>query len=92
MPIIVKIGYQEWLVKNEAAAFSAIKALTGAVRVQSRHVGTGKTFRQLYWPDNDHENELSLKTVNTNQLVARDPGESDPFEEPKQLPFRTTKA
>ena len=90
MPTILKIGYQEYLVKNDAAAFNALKALCGAVRLESRHVGSGRTYRELFWPS-DRDSEVSIKTVLPDQIVRCDPGEIVEFEPQKQLGFGKVK-
>jgi len=88
MPTIIKIDYQNFLVKNDKAAVAALTALAGAIKLESRHVGHHKTFREVYWPATGGA-EISIKAILPDQIVRSDPGENDPFEEPKRLPFRT---
>lgn len=90
MPIIIKIGYYEYLVKNEAAAYGALKSLCGAVRLQSRHIGTGKTRKEVFWPEPD-ASEVSIKTVMPDQIVRSDPGDLVEYEPQKQLGFGKVK-
>lgn len=76
MPIILKIGYQEFLVKNDAAAMKAMQALCGAVRMESRHIGSGSTYREVFWTT-DRESEISIKTIQSNQIVKSGPCDKD---------------
>ena len=81
MPTIIKIGYQEFLVKSEAQAVKAITALAGAIKVESRHVGEcgRKNWREVFWPS-DRDSEVSMKTVRPEQLVSVDPGDKPDVE------------
>ena len=83
MPTIIKIGYQEFLVKSEKEAFAALKALCGAVKVSSRHVHVGKSYREVFWRE-DRESEVSIKSVRPEQLLAHDPGDVEVEIEPEQ--------
>ena len=84
MPIVLSIGYVSFLIKNEAAAIGALKALTGAMRVKSRHVHRGDSYREVYWVCEEND-EVGLKTIRANQIVACDPDAIKPVEVTLQL-------
>jgi len=70
MPVIVTIGYQDYLVRKESDAAAVMRAMAGAVRVQRAH-RNGKT---IYWPEND-QHEVGMKTVDRRCLFDADPRE-----------------
>lgn len=88
MPAILEIGYHKWLVRDEAAAVKALKALSDAVLVEYAWEGTKK----VYFPEKrDRDLTIGLEIIKASQLRREAPPEE---EEPKakpvlQLPFKT---
>jgi hypothetical protein len=74
MPIIVKIGYQDFLVRSEAQAAKAVAALVGCVRLDSCLHG-GKFH---YWPS-DRDSSVGTETISSSQLHASDPSKAKPI-------------
>ena len=72
------------LVKNETAALAALKALTGAVRVNSRHIHKGDTYIEVFWPVQE-DDQVSIKTIRSNQIMDRDPRDIKPAKVTLQL-------
>lgn len=81
MPAILKIGYNIYLVKSEAAAVAALKALSDAVPVESDYVGK---LGEVYYPaPEDRHRAIELKIISVRQLVRSKPGEEP--EEPREV-------
>jgi len=70
MPIVLTINHQHYLVKSEKLAIDAMRALAGAVRLEYTY---GESHKLQYWPDEDREVEVGLKTIDARQMFARDP-------------------
>jgi hypothetical protein len=81
MPLILKIGTQEWLIKSDAQALAVFRGMQSAVAVDSHFdVKTGET---LYFPDEKAEEyrccyEIELKQVKLSQLRGSDPSKPKP--------------
>lgn len=88
MPTIVTIGYQDFILKNDAAAAAILKAFIGAVTMESKYT-QGETF---YWPS-DRQREIKICAVKPGQIVPREPSEPEvtAFKASKQLGGRHMK-
>lgn len=71
MPTILTIGYRKFLVRRDQDAAAAIRALAGAIPVESRFKN-GQTY---YWPEQHREQEISMTTVLPRQLIECDPAD-----------------
>jgi hypothetical protein len=74
MPTILKIGYQEFVVKRASDAAAVVKALADAV-----HVGcTYRDGQHYYWPETGGRmSEIGMHTVQPGQLLAKKPEEDE---------------
>jgi len=84
MPLILTVHYTKFLIKNEAAALAALKALNGAITVESGWRKLGKKHDDYYWPAEDQV-KLSVQTINNNQVKPFDPDEIKEVGAPLQL-------
>ncbi len=62
MPTVIKIGYQEFIVKR-----------ADAVPVESRY----RREHEYYFPAVRRQGEISMRTIPAEFLLAADPGEAD---------------
>lgn len=68
MPVILSIGYRDFLMKNEAQALAAMKALSTAVAMERDYVG----HRETYVPAKDDDRtSLEMKIVKDDQIRSR---------------------
>jgi len=84
MPLILTIRYTKFLIKNEANALAALKALNGAITVESKHIHVGKKYEEVYWPAPEQK-KISIETVNDSQLKRCDPDDIKPAKVTLQL-------
>jgi hypothetical protein len=71
MPAIFTFRHYHYLVDNEAKAMAALKALSGAIRVEKHY---DVKHGDLWAPDQDeHNQELSVSIVDARKLIARIP-------------------
>jgi len=75
--MILKIGYQDFLIKNETAALQAVKALAGAIPMGSRHMKRGEIYEEFFWPK-DRENKVTIEMITERQILRADPEEMKP--------------
>lgn len=87
MPTIITIGYRKFLVKRDQDAAAAIRALAGAIPVESRFKN-GQTY---YWPDQQRELEISMTTCLPRQLLECSPADVDLEEAPPLALVRKTR-
>jgi hypothetical protein len=79
MPTILKIGYHEFLIEKASDAAAVVKAMAGAIPVDSRH----RRGKYTYFPAKNPDcREVGMKTIRTDQLYAADPGEVELDGEP----------
>lgn len=86
MPVIVRIGYCDFLAKNEAAAAKAMAALVSLTPITCAQWGG----REVWFPDDkDYSSKIALTHIRTSQLLPERPKkviEADGF---LQIPERT---
>lgn len=80
MPTIVKIGYQDFLVKNDAIVLAAMKAMVGAIALES----TYENGREIYWPS-ERPAKFSVESISSEQLFRSDPREAKPIVETRRM-------
>ena len=74
MPTIIKIGYQEFLVKNASDAAAVVKALAGAVTLRSCY----RYGNHYYWPESGSgRSEIGMLTILPRQLLAHEPADDE---------------
>jgi hypothetical protein len=71
MPTVLKIGYREFLLRRESDVAAVIRAMIGAIALESKYDKDGKF---LYWPDEKHSQEVAAVTVKANQILPCEPG------------------
>jgi len=76
MPTLLRINYNYYLVKNEAAVVAALKALAGAVRMEAKHIKVGGKSSEVFWPD-EHQTNVGMETVLPEQIFRTEPDEAD---------------
>ena len=67
MAIILTIGYQDYLMKSEAAAAVVVKCMASAIRLES----TCEGGRYIYSPSLDRTTDVRLQVIPNNQLRQR---------------------
>ena len=68
MPIILKIGYQAYLMKSPSAAASVVAAMASAVKLDHTYNDGG----DWWWPSRDMM-EIKLEQVPASRLLRADP-------------------
>ena len=87
MPVIVRIGYCDFLAKNEAAAAKAMAALVSLTPITCTRWGG----REVWFPDDkDYSAKIALTHVRASQLLPERPKKVIEEVEQLQLPERTS--
>ena len=64
--VILQIGFMHFVMRNEAQATAALKALSGAVRVREHYSSSERCC--IYVPESDRDKTLSVTVVDSSQV------------------------
>ena len=77
MPTVLKIGYNHYIVKNDAAAAAVMKAMIGAVLLDAKHLSVNGKLEEFYWPHADRQTQVGIEEVPLKSFLRSEPTESD---------------
>ena len=93
MPTVLKIGYNDYIMKNDAAAAAVMKAMIGAVLLETKNLKVNGKLEEFYFPHPDRQTKVGIEEVPLSQFLRSEPTESDvhSWENLKQLAVSSQK-